>query len=117
MSAGQYDITPQEKRLIEERRKLRTNMKAQWQKLVSDPHSHKHGGYVFDPAMQRFMSMRVTQYESFRPTLGNFFRGIGITAIPILLFAQLMHWDRTRKEKEFSTGQVAYKDRLWKTYR
>ena len=102
MSGGQYDITPEQKRLIEERSKLRTSMKAQWQKLVSDPHSHKHGGYVFDPAMQRFMSMRVTQYQSFRPTLGNFFRGVGITAIPILLFAQLMHWDRVSPPADHS---------------
>ncbi|XP_037071207.1 uncharacterized protein LOC119107767 [Pollicipes pollicipes] len=117
MSSGQYDLPPEERRLIEERRNHRMKLKGQWQKLVSNPHGRQGGGYVFDPAIQRFMSMRVTQYDTFRPTLGNFFRGVGITAIPILLFCHLMWWDRERLEKKYSTGQVAYKDRLWKTYR
>ena len=33
-----YDISPEERRLIEERGRQRANLKAEWQKKITNPH-------------------------------------------------------------------------------
>jgi len=108
-----YDVSEQEMRAMQERAKIRAAMKAEFQKKVSNPYRGV-GGYIFDPAVQRFMSMRSTHWEQFKPTTKSFALFMAITVLPIALFAWKLEHDQRAKEAKFRRGEVSYKDRQWK---
>lgn len=58
--------------------------------------------------------MRVSHFEHFKPTGLSLRTGLLCTVIPIVLYTWAMKADRDRREAEFRTGQVAYKDRQFK---
>ena len=64
--------------------------------------------------MQRYQAMRVSYYEHFKPT-GIALRTAVFTVIaPIVLYTWWMKSDRDKREHQYRTGQVAYKDRRFK---
>lgn len=64
--------------------------------------------------MYRFNAMRVSHYEHFKPTFRSFKVGFLLVVGPILATAYLFKSTRSAQEEKFRTGQVAYKDRLFK---
>lgn len=58
--------------------------------------------------------MRVSHYDHFKPTFKSFKTGFLIVVAPILFFAMAFKYERESREAKFKTGQVAYKDRLFK---
>jgi NADH dehydrogenase (ubiquinone) 1 beta subcomplex subunit 4 len=64
--------------------------------------------------MYRFQAMRVSNYEHFKPTFKSFKTGFLCVVAPILVMAYVFQWERKGKEDLYRTGQVAYKDRLFK---
>lgn len=42
----QFDVTPHEKRLVEDRARLRASFRKEYVKQVTNPHRHGHGGYL-----------------------------------------------------------------------
>lgn len=58
--------------------------------------------------------MRVSHYDHFKPTFKSFKTGFLIVVAPILFFAMAFKYERESREVKFKTGQVAYKDRLFK---
>lgn len=63
--------------------------------------------------MQRFQAMRINHYEHFKPTGKSFTTFLAI-AVPMVAYVLWIKTDRDRREQEFRTGQVAYKDRKFK---
>ncbi|GJQ88475.1 hypothetical protein Trydic_g19606 [Trypoxylus dichotomus] len=68
----------------------------------------------FDPAIQRFMAMRVNTYEHFRPSPVSVAWGIAIVVIPMLGFGYLVKSSRDKLEASYRRGEVAYSDRGFK---
>lgn len=42
----QFDVTPKEKRMVEERAKIRTEFRNEFVKQITNPHRHGHGGFL-----------------------------------------------------------------------
>lgn len=60
------------------------------------------------------MAMKATQYDHFKATPKTVRLGILGMLVPIIGYAYILNIDRTRREKKFRNGEVAYKDRLFK---
>ncbi|ODM90468.1 NADH dehydrogenase [ubiquinone] 1 beta subcomplex subunit 4 [Orchesella cincta] len=110
---AQYDASPKEQRLVEDRARLRAEFRKEYVKQITNPHRHGHGGYLFDPALQRWQSMRAQQYYYFKPNVKT---GLWSAFIVFTCFAygKLFGITRAAKEKEFRTGMVSYADREFK---
>lgn len=70
----------------------------------------------FDPALQRYHSMRVSYGEHFKPNFKNWRNSMILIVIPIVAFAELLHWDKERQEKLWRSGAVSYRDRRHKFF-
>ncbi|XP_055902471.1 NADH dehydrogenase [ubiquinone] 1 beta subcomplex subunit 4 [Eupeodes corollae] len=110
------EMSAAEKQLLLQKHERASKLRAEFQKQISNPYRHAtgEGGTVFDAGMQRFQAMRVNYYEHFRPTGKALRTGLLTVVIPICAFALGFKLDRERKEEQFRTGQVAYKDRQFK---
>ncbi|XP_050690875.1 NADH dehydrogenase [ubiquinone] 1 beta subcomplex subunit 4-like [Eriocheir sinensis] len=109
---------PRSPEAIRERAALKVAMKREFQKQVHNPHRHGSGeaGYLFDPAVQRFMSMRATQYDFFRPTPKASLLGFLAIVVPIASYAWLLKRDKDQFEAKCRSGQISYADRNYKFY-
>ncbi|KAK8374830.1 hypothetical protein O3P69_009113 [Scylla paramamosain] len=109
---------PESVSAIRERAAIKAAIKREYQKQVLNPYRHGsgEGGALFDPALQRFMSMRATQYDFFRPTPKASLLGTLMIVAPILGYGLLLKRDKDQFEKKIRTGQVAYADREFKFY-
>lgn len=56
--------------------------------------------FQFDPAIQRFASMRMTRYDHFRPTPKTSLYGLALTVIPFLAITYFI------KGKRVSNNQI-----------
>jgi NADH dehydrogenase (ubiquinone) 1 beta subcomplex subunit 4 len=108
-----YDVTREERRAMQERAALRDALREEYRRKVTNPHRGV-GGYVFDPAVQRFLSMRANHYEQFRPAPKNAAFGFVFMVAPFLFFWWKFQKDKDDLEHKCRTGQIAYKDRNWK---
>jgi len=111
-----YDVTAEEQRAMAERAAMRETLRNDYQKKLSNPYRGV-GGYIFDPAVQRFLSMRSNHYEQFRATPKTAAFGFFCGLLPMVLLWYVVDWDRTTKEEQRRRGEVAYKDRQWKFIR
>ncbi|XP_023720609.1 NADH dehydrogenase [ubiquinone] 1 beta subcomplex subunit 4 [Cryptotermes secundus] len=116
MADKQYDVSEATKRSVEAYAKRRAILREEYIKQITNPHRHGtgEGGTLFDSGIQRFMSMRATEYEHFKPTPKTSMYGLGIIVIPIVAYAYLLKTTRDAQEHKYRTGQVAYKDRRFK---
>uniref|UniRef100_A0A7R9AYP2 NADH dehydrogenase [ubiquinone] 1 beta subcomplex subunit 4 n=1 Tax=Timema shepardi TaxID=629360 RepID=A0A7R9AYP2_TIMSH len=73
-----------------------------------------HAFSPFDTGVQRFIAMRATGYDHFKPTPKSAGYGLGLVFIPIALYAWLLKSSRDKQEHKYRTGQVAYRDRRFK---
>ncbi|KAK7080833.1 hypothetical protein SK128_017104 [Halocaridina rubra] len=98
---------------LRQRAAMRAAVKKEFIKQAYNPHRHAsgEGGFLFDPALQRFLSMRVTHYEYFKPTPKSSLIGFGLLVVPIVGYALFMKYHHDDFERQCSTGQIAYKDR------
>jgi len=108
-----YDVTADERRAIEERASMKDALRKEYQKRITNPHRGV-GGYVFDPAVQRFLSMRSNHFEQFKPSPKNAAFGFFFTVVPFLFFWYKIEQDKVNLDTKCRRGEIAYKDRDWK---
>ncbi|XP_064594512.1 uncharacterized protein LOC135461378 [Liolophura sinensis] len=108
-----FDISLEERKAAEERAKMRGQLKNEWQKKMTNPH-RAVGDYVFDPALQRFNSMRVSQYDYFKATPKTTAWGFALLIVPMVGLGWLVLDSKIKEEKRFRNGEVMYKDRSFK---
>ncbi|KAK2189448.1 hypothetical protein NP493_106g02037 [Ridgeia piscesae] len=108
-----FDVSPEEMRAIQERAEMRNAMRKEFQKKISNPYRGV-GGYTFDPAVQRFLSMRANHWEQFKASPKNFGFVFAVVVLPMVGMWYAMDKAKTELEYKCRTGQIAYKDRLWK---
>ena len=108
-----YDVSPEERRAVSERAAIRRAFKKEWQRKVTYPFRGV-GGYVFDPAVQRWMSMRASQYDYFKATPKTTLIAVTFLVLPFVTTMYFGWLETTNREIRFRKGEVPYKDRLWK---
>ncbi|XP_074662393.1 NADH dehydrogenase [ubiquinone] 1 beta subcomplex subunit 4-like [Tubulanus polymorphus] len=108
-----FNISSEEKRLINERAELRAERKLEWQKKLSNPYRGTTG-YIFDPAVQRYFSTRSGGYEYFRATPYTAVLGLAFGLLPMVALYKLITKQRNQREMKIRNGEVAYKDRPFK---
>ncbi|CAL1543057.1 unnamed protein product [Lymnaea stagnalis] len=107
-----FDVKPEELRAIKERAKMRQALKAEWNKKLTNPWKGTHsGGYLFDPAVQRFMAMKATQAERFKGTLKSAAIAFSMLVLPVWFLTHQAIKKRDYDEKRYRNGEVMYKDR------
>merc|ERR1712071_27152 len=96
-----------------QRLKLRQALKQVYLKQITHPNRHGagEGGYVFDPAFQRFASMKVSNLEHFKVTKGTSLFGFFGVVVPFVGLSMYIKYAKGKQEKALRTGQVAYRDR------
>ncbi|XP_063696760.1 uncharacterized protein LOC134827843 [Culicoides brevitarsis] len=94
----------------------RARLRAEYWKQTTNPYTHARGegGFVFDPAIQRFNSTRASLIDYFKPNFRSLVPFMSCSIIPMLIFGYLVYKDRSAREHAIRTGQVAYRDRGWK---
>ncbi|XP_059607909.1 NADH dehydrogenase [ubiquinone] 1 beta subcomplex subunit 4 [Phlebotomus argentipes] len=114
MASGQCDLDAKTRERLLERQKFRLAMREEYLKQATNPHRVAGGGSVFDQGLQRFAAARVTQYDHFKPNFKTTRKGFFLVVLPIFFTAWLFKSDRDRKEHQYRTGQVSYRDRQFK---
>ncbi|XP_069700382.1 NADH dehydrogenase [ubiquinone] 1 beta subcomplex subunit 4 [Periplaneta americana] len=116
MADRTYDVSTSEKRLVDEYAKRRAALRHEYIKQITNPHRHGtgEGGTVFDVGVQRFMAMRATEFDHFKPSPKSSLFGLGLVVIPIAVYAYMLKSWKEKEEHKYRTGQVAYKDRRFK---
>merc|ERR1711976_987189 len=101
---------------VNDRAVRKAAIKKEFIKQITNPHRHAsgEGGVLFDPAVQRFMSMRVTLYDHFKPTMKTSLMGLAVLVIPIFGYGYLMKLEHDAFEQKCRTGQIPYADRKFK---
>ncbi|KAL7736469.1 hypothetical protein ACLKA6_019670 [Drosophila palustris] len=109
-------LTKEEEAFINRKHELTLKLRNEYLKQSSNPFRHAtgEGGTVFDAGLARFQSMRVSNYQHFRPTGHSFRMGLFAVVLPIVAYAWALKSERDGREEKYRTGQVAYKDRQFK---
>ncbi|XP_022908936.1 uncharacterized protein [Onthophagus taurus] len=116
MAEQHYNVTAEQRKILEEKAKRRLVLRNEFLKQSANPYRHalNEGGTVFDPAVQRFVSMKVTTYEHFKPNFKNSIMFLALAGIPFSIYSYFMYKSRTENEARYRRGEIAYKDRLFK---
>ncbi|KOB65260.1 NADH dehydrogenase [Operophtera brumata] len=113
--ANNYGISDAELNLIKQQAARRVAMRQEFQKQKTNPWKNAgESGYVFDPALQRFMSMKVSQFEFFQANRRTSMFGVCAIVIPMFAYGYLIWNERHARETKIRSGELKYKDRLFK---
>ncbi|CAB3254288.1 unnamed protein product [Arctia plantaginis] len=110
-----FGVSDLELKIICDQVERRKRYREEFLKARTDPCLHsKEAGYVFDPAIQRFLSLKNTHLEYFTPTFANIRFGVCIIILPMLTYGYAIWTQRTKIEWDRRCGKTKYRDRLFK---
>ncbi|XP_072932466.1 NADH dehydrogenase [ubiquinone] 1 beta subcomplex subunit 4 [Epargyreus clarus] len=113
--ADKYGISESEYQVIQKQAARRAELRKEFLKQRTNPWKNAaEAGYVFDPAHQRFVALKVTQFEYFKPNRSNALFGIFAVVVPMLTYGYLIWNQRNDREQKIRRGELVYKDRLFK---
>ncbi|XP_012270574.1 NADH dehydrogenase [ubiquinone] 1 beta subcomplex subunit 4 [Orussus abietinus] len=110
---NQFDLTPEERSILERRAQIRQLNREQYLKLVHNPHKTS-GGYMLDAGIERFMALNAKAVEYFKPSIKSGLISFAVTVVPVFGYAYLIKSERNHKEHLIRTGQLSYRDRTGK---
>ncbi|XP_046463371.1 uncharacterized protein LOC124209434 [Daphnia pulex] len=96
------------------RAKLRDALKAEFRKKLTHPYRLQEPGYIFDPAIQRYASMKASNFDYFKVTPKTTKYGLVPMLCTVFGFAWLCQTKRDEYENKLRTGQISYADRVFK---
>ncbi|XP_050539662.1 NADH dehydrogenase [ubiquinone] 1 beta subcomplex subunit 4 [Daktulosphaira vitifoliae] len=102
--------------IIRKKNEMRKAVTQEYIKNLTNPHRNMkmEGGFMFDAGIQRYMSLKATQHEFFRPTPKTSLLGFLFIVVPFGTLTYFIKKERDRRENLIRTGQIAYKDRGFK---
>ncbi|XP_051163176.1 uncharacterized protein LOC127282746 [Leptopilina boulardi] len=107
-----YDVTARQKKIIEEKAARRLELRNEYLKKYLNPYRPLANGTIFDEPIQRLISLRETRREFNRPTILSWVYHTSMVIVPMILTTLAVKRERDAKERQFRTGQIAYKDRF-----
>ncbi|XP_059053029.1 uncharacterized protein LOC131847457 [Achroia grisella] len=111
---SKYCFSDIELKIISDQIERRAKYRQEFLKQRTDPCKHaQQAGYVFDPALQRFISMKTCQYDHFQANTGTVSKAILFLA-PFFIYGYLVWENRTKFEKDCRSGKLVYRDRKFK---
>ncbi|VVC88056.1 unnamed protein product [Leptidea sinapis] len=113
--AEKYGISEAEYAVIQKQAARRAEMRREFLKQRTNPFKHStQSGYVFDEGLQRFMSMKATQYEFFKPSRSSAIFGITAVLVPMFVYGYAIYKERSTREHKYRTGEIRYRERTFK---
>ncbi|XP_068617217.1 NADH dehydrogenase [ubiquinone] 1 beta subcomplex subunit 4 [Battus philenor] len=113
--AEKYGISEQEFKIIQQQANRRAELRREFLKQRTNPWKNAaEAGYVFDPALQKFMSMKVTQFDNFKPNRSTSMFGLCAVVIPMFVYGYFIWNDRNDREQKIRSGELRYRDRMFK---
>uniref|UniRef100_L7WWD5 NADH dehydrogenase [ubiquinone] 1 beta subcomplex subunit 4 n=1 Tax=Heliconius erato TaxID=33431 RepID=L7WWD5_HELEA len=113
--AEKYGISEGHFKLIQAQAARRADLRREFLKQRTNPWKNaSEAGYVFDEAHQRYISMKVTQFDHFKPNRRTSIFGVCTVVIPMLIYGYIIKTDRDNREAKIRNGELLYKDRLFK---
>ncbi|CAK1585114.1 unnamed protein product [Parnassius mnemosyne] len=113
--AEKYGISEEQYRLIQQQASRRAELRHEFLKQRTNPWKNSaEAGYVFDPALQKFMSMKATQFDQFKPNKRNSIFGICAIVVPMFVYGYFVWNERNDREQKIRNGELRYRDRLFK---
>lgn len=110
-----YGLSDAEFNLIKQQAARRATLRQEFLKQKTNPFKHaSEAGYVFDPAIQKFLSMKATQLQFFQANTSTSLFGVCAIVLPMAALGYVLWTHRTRREAQIRSGQLLYKDRLFK---
>ncbi|XP_033741268.1 uncharacterized protein LOC117328047 [Pecten maximus] len=98
--------SPEELKIIEKRKAMRTTARAEWLKKRTNPYS-SGSGYIFDPAVQRHMSARMARYHLFKPhSTITMFKGFMLYVFPLGLLCYGMNRSLKNHYRRVDSGEI-----------
>ncbi|XP_059052978.1 NADH dehydrogenase [ubiquinone] 1 beta subcomplex subunit 4-like [Achroia grisella] len=113
--ANNYGLSDAEFNLIKQQASRRAELRKEFIKQRTNPWKHaSESGYVFDPALQKFISMKVTQFDNFTPNPRTSLFGFCAIIIPMVSYGYLIWNDRNKQEQKIRSGELRYRERKFK---
>lgn len=112
---SQYVVSEKELKLIKDQAARRALFRAEFLKQRTNPWKHaSEAGYVFDPALQRFMSMKACQLDHFQANPRTSLFGIFAVIAPMVIYGYIVWNHRNNREQQIRCGELRYKERIFK---
>ncbi|KAL0830309.1 hypothetical protein ABMA28_002508 [Loxostege sticticalis] len=101
-------------KIIKAQIERRNQFRKEFLKQRTDPCKHsQEAGYVFDEAIQRFMTLKCYQVYYFQPCMRAVIRGV-LAIAPMFAYGYLVWKHRSDRESDFRCGRTKYRDRIFK---
>ncbi|RVE47568.1 hypothetical protein evm_007766 [Chilo suppressalis] len=101
-------------KIIKAQVERRAKFRKEFLKQRTDPCKHAmESGYVFDEALQRFVSMKGYQLYFFKPCLKTAMTGV-LSILPFFAYGYLVWNERSKFLKDCACGKIRYRDRAFK---
>ncbi|CAG9787956.1 unnamed protein product [Diatraea saccharalis] len=101
-------------KIIKAQIERRAKFRQEFLKLRTDPCKHAtEAGYVFDPALQRFLSMKSCQAQYFKPSIRTVISGI-LNIAPFFIYGYVIWYERNQFLRACECGKIKYRDRTHK---
>nr|XP_043898401.1 NADH dehydrogenase [ubiquinone] 1 beta subcomplex subunit 4 [Solea senegalensis] len=101
-----FNISPEHRRVEQERAAIRANLKRQYQTQLNNPLRRE---LIDDPALTRWVYARTNPYPHFRPTFKTSLLGILCGVAPLFGLYYIFNTDRNRKEEQIKAGTLQRK--------
>ncbi|XP_049872863.1 uncharacterized protein LOC126371584 [Pectinophora gossypiella] len=113
--ANAYGVSEAELNIAKQQAARRAELRKEFIKQKTNPWKNAaEAGYVFDPAMQKFTSMKATHFQLFKPNRSNSLFGIFAVVVPMLTYGYLIYNERTAREAKIRSGETKYRERMFK---
>ncbi|CAG4974614.1 unnamed protein product [Parnassius apollo] len=111
--AEKYGISEEQYRLIQQQASRRAELRHEFLKQRTNPWKNAaEAGYVFDPALQKFMSLKATQFDQFKPNKRNSIFGVCAIVVPMFVYGYFVWNERNDREQKIRNGELRYRDRM-----
>jgi len=112
--SAQYDTSAMEVEQIRKRAEIRRALKQEFNRQYYDPYRFINQVEMLDPSIQRFMAMRASMYDYWKPTWKSFYTYYSMILIPILGTGHYDYKKKLKLDNQVRSGQLKYEDRLYK---